>query len=361
MSHQADAYAIVLAGGRGERFWPLSTAKRPKQLLSLVGDKPLLVAAVERLEGLVPRDRILVVTNADLAAACRRLLTALPKANIIGEPVGRDTAVAVALGVAVARTQNPRAVCAVVTADHIIGDLPVFQRTLRALFARAAATPALLTIGFKPLFPATGFGYIETDARAPEAGEFVRVRRFVEKPDLDRARQFMTAGTYYWNSGMFVWSAETFVAGLRRHCPHLAEWMERIAPAIGTRRFVAALKAAYATLPKISIDYALLEKADNIEMTPGAFAWDDVGSWTAIEGHFPKDAAGNVTVGCGEYLDAAGNIVVAGKRLTALLGVRNLVVVQAPGATLICSKDRVQDVRKLVAQLKRDGRHDRLL
>lgn len=359
----ASHYAVILAGGKGERFWPLSTARRPKQLLSLVGGKPLIVRAVDRLEGVIPPERVYVITNADTVAATREVAPELPPENIIGEPIGRDTAAAIALGAALVKARDPGGAFCVLTADHIMGDLDVFRSTIREGLSLASREDLLITIGIRPAFASTGYGYIESgESLAENEGVvFLRARRFVEKPDRKTAEEYISSGRFFWNSGMFIWSVRAFASALRKHRPVLADLIERLAPVAGTPGFEQAMGEAYERLEKISIDYALMEKADNIAMARGEFAWDDVGSWTALENHLPRDAAGNVAVGSVEELDASGNIVVSDGRLTALVGVKDMIVVHAAGATLVCRKDKAQSVKKIVEKLRASGRYDEVL
>lgn len=359
----AERYAVILAGGKGERFWPLSTAKKPKQLLSLVGEQSLLEQAVERLRGLIPPERVFVITNADLVEASRKAAPSLPAANIVGEPVGRDTAAAVALGGALVKARKHDGVFCVLTADHVIGDLPLYRGTLHAAMDLAEAEDVLITIGMEPTEPSTGFGYIEVGDIHSERGgiTFLKAKRFVEKPNLDRANSYLASGNYLWNSGMFIWSVQSLAAGLRRHRPQLAKLMDEMAKVAGKPEFAAALAKAYEALDKISIDYALMEKSENILVARGAFAWDDVGSWAAMPNHFPSDLGGNTVVGSSEGIEATGNIVYSKDRLTALVGVKDLVVVQAEGVTLVCHRDKVQDIKKLVEHLRKTGRHQELL
>ncbi|MBU1693994.1 MAG: NTP transferase domain-containing protein [Verrucomicrobia bacterium] len=351
-------YAVILAGGRGERFWPLSTGKRPKQFLALTGDKTLLAEAVERLDGLIPPERILVITNKDLIGAAREACPVLPEENIIGEPVGRDTAAAVALGGALVQVRNPAAVFCVLTADHVIGDLEIFRKTLAAALSRAEAEEALITIGIQPTEPSTAYGYIEAGEAAGESGGtgFLRARRFVEKPDLETATRYCAEGRFYWNSGMFIWSAAVLERAFQKHQPVLARLMERVRTAVGGPNFKRLLKKEYESLERISVDYALMEKAGHILMARGRFAWDDVGSWTAVAAYLKRDGAGNAVRGQMEALEARDNVVVSDGRLTALVGVRNLIVVQADGVTLVCAQDHAQEVKKLVEQMKKASR-----
>ena len=356
-------YAVILAGGRGERFWPLSTSRHPKQLLSLVGDTPLLAQAVDRLEGLIEPDHVFVITNTDLVDASRRAAPSLPPGNVIGEPVGRDTAAAVALGAALVKARAPNGAFCILTADHIINDLPLYRDTLREGLALAHAQDVLLTIGIHPTKPATGYGYIESGEPVSHAGriEFFRATRFVEKPDLATAEAYLSSGSYYWNAGMFMWSVASLEKAFGIHRPQLADLIATLVPAIQADALAPALEREYAALEKISIDYALMEKADNIVMAKGTFPWDDVGSWSALENHFDPDEDDNIRVGAAELLNSSGNIVISGNRLTALIGVSDLIVVQADGATLVCPKDKAQDVRKLVEQLRAAKQYDEIL
>ena len=357
------SYAVIMAGGRGERFWPLSTSTSPKQLIGLFGGKPLLTMAVERLEGLLPPERILIITNAALVEASHKAAPQLPAANIIGEPCGRDTAPACMLASTIVKARDPEGVFAIVTADHVIGDLPVFHAALREGFELTSQQNLLMTIGITPTEPSTGFGYVEAgdEMALSTTTRFRRVKRFVEKPDAATAQRYIDSGCFYWNSGMFVWSVASFEAACQAHCPQLIDMADAILPAVDTPEFMPTLERVYPALEKISVDYALMEKADNIVTAVGTFAWDDVGAWPAIENHFDADDDGNVKIGEAEVLDAQNNIVVSQGRVTALLGVSDLVVVQAPGATLICPRDRAQDVKKMVALLSEQGAYAHVL
>jgi mannose-1-phosphate guanylyltransferase len=328
-----------------------------------VGQKSLLEQAVERLKGLIPPERVFVVTNADLVEASRKAAPSLPPANIIGEPIGRDTAAAVALGGALVKAREHDGVFCVLTADQVISDLQQFRGALGAAMDIAAQEDVLITIGVQPTEPATGYGYIEVgDIHEDRGGvTFFKAKRFVEKPNLERANAYLASGNFYWNSGMFIWSVQSLAAGLRRHRPQLAQLMDEMARVAGKPGFEAALAKAYDSLEKISIDYALMEKSDNILVGRGQFAWDDVGSWTALANHFPADVQGNTVVGASEGHEASGNIVYSKDRLTALVGVKDLVVVQAEGVTLVCARDKVQDIKKLVEQLRKSGKHAELL
>lgn len=355
--NKQNHYAVIMAGGRGERFWPLSTSQRPKQLLDLVGDRPLIAQAVQRVSSLIPPKRVFVITNADLVEATCAALPELNPKNIIGEPMGRDTAAAVALGCALVEAQDPSAAFAILTADHVMGDLPVFHQTLSDALTKAREEDVLITMGIRPTHPDTGFGYIRASEPVDGGGDtsFFSVKKFEEKPTLKRAKEFVESGECFWNSGMFIWSVRSLRKAMLRHCPPLTRLMDLMLPHIGKDSFDCKLRAEYEQLSKISIDYALMEKAKNILMAEGKFEWDDVGSWPALEHHFTPDELGNTLIGNAEILDAERNIVYSRKHLTACVGVSDLIVVQAEGVTLVCAKDRAQDIKLLVKGLHERG------
>ena len=364
MAGEHNAYAIIMAGGKGERFWPLSTAQRPKQLLALAGGKPLIIQAVERLAGIVPPGRVLIVTNQSLVAPIRAMLGEGSPVGILGEPVGRDTAAAIAAGAAWIKRRDPNAVFCVLTADHIIGDLPIFRETLRQGLELCAQNDILLTIGIAPSEPSNAYGYIETGDLWQEAGgiSFFKARRFVEKPDIETAKGYLATGRYAWNSGMFAWSVKSILQALHEFQPQLASVAERWALCTDDHIFQEQLNADFPDLNKISIDDAVMEKAQNIVVCKGTFAWDDVGSWPALEAHLPKDESGNAVLGDVETWVSKGNIVVGKEgHLTALVGVEGLVVVQADGVTLVCSKERSQEIKGLLGQLRGQQQREKLL
>lgn len=348
-----NAYAVIMAGGKGERFWPLSTSRTPKQFLPIAGNETLLARTVDRLRGLIPARRIVIITDAAHARTVRRIAPSVPPENIFGEPVGRDTAAACALGTAIIAKRDPSAVACVMPADHIIGDIRVFHRTLAEAVDVSRREKSIVTIGIRPAFPSTGYGYIEAGGMLKHRGRVVfnRARRFVEKPDRATAERYIKTGRYHWNAGIFVWPVEVFLEELRRLNRPLFAMTRRIGRFIGGSGLAAALKSEYRKLKRISVDYAVMEKTDKVVVARGNFAWDDVGAWSSLANHVKADRRGNVIVGACERLSARNNIVVSGARLTALVGVSNLVVVQAKSATLVCSRERAQDVKKMVALL----------
>jgi len=346
-------YAVILAGGSGERFWPLSTKSRPKQFISLFGGRPLLTLAVERLHGLIPADRIFIITADRLTADTAAAAWHVPHANIIGEPCKRDTAPAIAVACGVVRRQDPEGVVCILTADQLMSDVETFRLTLSDAVRVARSDDAIVTMGIQPDYAATGFGYIEAGEplETRTVTRFSRARRFVEKPDAYTAARYVESGKYFWNAGMFIWKCDVMCQALRDFAPDLAQLFDAVAAAGSADDLDALLRRVYPSLRAISIDYAVMEHAKNIVMARGAFGWDDVGSWPAVAGHFSADLEGNVIIGACETMEAQNNIVVSENRLTALIGVRGLVVVQSEHATLVCPKERAEDVKKLLRRI----------
>ncbi len=353
-----NRYVVIMAGGKGERFWPQSRLKRPKQLLPIVGDAPLLTQTVTRLEGLVPAENILIITNQEQQAAVEEVCPMLPKENIIGEPVGRDTAAAVGLAMVLVAQRDPQATFAMLPADHVIHDAEGFQGILGTAFAAAEKEPVLVTIGIKPEFAATGYGYIHRgDEWANVDGRSVyQVKAFKEKPDAETAARYVESGEYYWNAGMFIWSVAAIDAAFTEFVPELYAALEKIAVALKAgENLDAVLEAQYSSLEKISIDYAVMEKARNVVTMESAFDWDDVGAWPAVARHFPADEAGNVTRGAAMVEGGSGNIVISPDgHLTAIVGADDLIVVRTADATLVCPKSKAQDIKKLVKRISDD-------
>jgi mannose-1-phosphate guanylyltransferase len=347
-------YALILAGGSGERFWPLSRRARPKQLLRLVANETLLEQTVARLEGLIPPERLLVLTNVHQEAAVRELLPQLPKENIVAEPMKRDTAAAVALGAGWVAARDHAATMAVLPADHVINDTAAFQKTLRAAAAAAEETGALVTIGIKPTWACPGYGYVEQGeaAQLRSVGKETavhRVVRFREKPNADLAESFLRKGNFRWNAGMFVWSVPSVLSEFNRHTPELANFISQLCV---PDNFTKILRDRFSELPRISFDYAIMEKADRVLVVEAGFDWDDVGSWRAVSKYFKNDAEGNAANGEITALESSNNIVFNpdGTRV-ALLGVHNLIVVRTPDAILICHRHQAEKIKNLVGQV----------
>lgn len=351
-----QSFVVIIAGGKGERFWPQSRAHRPKHLLPIVGNKPMLAQTLDRVRPLVPAKNIFVITSAVQEKAVREVCAKLPEENIIAEPVGRDTAPAVALAAALIEARDPEGVFAVLPADHIIHDAKAYQRDLRAAFAAAASSDVMVTIGIEPTEPATGFGYIQRGDkwRNFERRPVFKVRRFVEKPSLDVAKQYLASGDYVWNAGMFVWRASVVFAALQAHASELAKGIKPIRAALAEKRPLApVLKRVYPKLVKISVDYALLEKSANVVVLPSSFDWGDVGSWPAVPDHYPKDPAGNVTKGATVIEQGKNNIVFSSEgHLTAVLGIDDLIVVNTPDATLVAPKAKAQEIKAVLKRIE---------
>src|SRR5204863_4855143 len=345
-------YALILAGGSGERFWPLSRRARPKQLLRLVSDKTLLEETLARLEGLVPNERILVLTNAEQESAVRKLLGNFPKENIIAEPAKRDTAAAVALGTGWVVARDHAATMLILPADHVISNQVAFQESLALAADAAEETGELVTIGIKPTWACPGYGYIEqgTPVRLRKRSDAVhRVLRFREKPNLDLAESFLRKGNFRWNAGMFVWSVPTVLREFNRQAPELADFISQLrAP----KNFEKALRERFSKLPRISFDYAIMEKADRVLVVEASFDWDDIGSWRAVANYFEKDNQGNAANCAITALDSSHNIIFEEEGTTiALLGVHDLIVVRTRDALLICHRHEAEKIKNLIGQL----------
>ena len=350
----SNSYAVILAGGSGTRFWPLSRTATPKQLLRLFDDSSLLEQAVARLDGLVPRHNILVLTNAEQEAQVRAALPDHPPENILAEPEKRDTAPAVAVGIGWVAARDPKAVMAVLPADHLIQNVDSFRAVLTGAFQAARGSQALVTIGIRPTWPCPSYGYIERGERAHIHGldadlAAFDVVRFREKPNADLAEEFLRAGTFVWNAGMFVWSIPTVFTELTRCQPALAAFVNELRT---SKDLPGTLRAQFNRLPRISIDYALLERASRVLNIEATFDWDDVGSWLSVAKYLPNDADGNATKGCVTTLRAHHNIVFSNQPCRiALLGVHDLIVVQTADAVLIAHKSAADEIKKIVDQV----------
>jgi mannose-1-phosphate guanylyltransferase len=339
-----------MAGGSGTRFWPRSRRRVPKQLLAIAGRQALLAETVGRLRPLVPARRTWIVTAAAQAAAVRRVAPAVPRAHVVVEPEGRNTAAAIALAALRLRAVAGDALMAVLPADHVIGDAAAFRATLAQALDVAAATDSLVTLGIEPTHPETGYGYIQVGA--PIDGlPGRRVTRFIEKPDRERAAALVAGGDVLWNAGIFAWTVERVLAELRAWLPDVLEPLERAVARGGAR----ALARAYRAVPAVSIDTGVLERSTRVAVVRARFPWSDVGSWAAVEPLWRGAREANAARGLVVAVDSRGCVVDAGTRLVALLGVEDLVVVDTPDAVLVCPKGRAQDVRLVVDELGRRG------
>lgn len=325
-----NVFGIILAGGSGERFWPMSTADCPKQFLSLFGGKPLIRHAADRVKGVIEPRNLFVITAERFVEMTRAALPEIPAENVIGEPCRRDTAAAVALATGIVRKfGGDDAVGCVLTADHLMTPIGEFRKTLKEAIRAAAKSDDIVTIGIKPTRPETGYGYID-----PE------VKRFIEKPDLKTARRYFKSGKYLWNSGMFIWKASTMAEAFKAHAPEFVRVIE------------SAATDDYAELKAISVDFAVMEKVRNLKVVRGTFDWNDVGNWGSLPGSFPADEAGNTKIGKASLLDVDDSIVVnEGDESLAVIGLKDIVIVKTKNGMLVSSKDRVQDIKKLIKTL----------
>ncbi len=366
LAKDSNFYPVILAGGRGTRFWPLSRKKRAKQLLALDGKQTMIQQTVARLLPLAPAKKFWIITNADLQPAIVKQLPKLPKAQILAEPIGRNTAPAIGLAAFLLLHEDPAAVIGLFPSDHVIGDEKRYRETLQRGIEVAAAGANIVVLGIRPNRAETGYGYIETGGLFQ--GDALQVRRFTEKPNAETAAEFVAAGNYFWNSGMFLWRAKTLVEALKEHLPKTATLLEKIADTYGTRNFAATFKRIYPECENISVDYAVLEprsakgeEAANIYCLPAIFGWNDLGSWTALHEHHTAKSTppeGNLVAGADVFLlNARGNYIHAPGKFVAAIGVTDLVVVETPDALLITTRQQAQDVGKVVKYLDEKKMH----
>jgi mannose-1-phosphate guanylyltransferase len=372
MSKAIDFRPVILAGGSGTRFWPRSRRARAKQVLALDGERSMIQHTVERLKPLAGLDRTWIITNEFLAQEIADQLPGLPRAQIVQEPVARNTAPACGLAAFLIEKLNPEAVLGVFPSDHVIADEPRFLKALQKGIAMAAVGDNIVVLGIEPVRAETGYGYIETGDLAKDDGS-LHVRRFTEKPNQNRAEEFVAAGSYYWNSGMFLWSARTLANAVREHLPETAPLLEGIAAAWGTPQFEETFRTLYPKCENISVDYAVLEPRSakgehlsNLYCLPAEFSWNDLGSWASLyeyqlETRLRGDPEGNVAETGGHLaIDANDNYIFSPKKFVALVGVENLVVVDTEDALLIAHRDHSQDVGKIVKELGLTGRSELL-
>jgi mannose-1-phosphate guanylyltransferase len=362
-------HAVILAGGRGTRFWPRSRTGTPKQLLNIVGKETMLEQTVARLKPVIPPDHTWTVTNAEQAAEVRKQLPAPARRRVLTEPVGRNTAAAIALAALhVRHAARGDALLAVLPADHYIANPERYRVIMRAALDLARDKGRMVVLGIPPTRPDTGFGYIERMGEALDSRGFpvYAVRRFTEKPALAVAKEYAGSGDYHWNAGMFFWRVSTFLENLRNYLPKTREALESLAASIGKPSYEKQLRAIYPTLESISVDYAILEPGTREQGSPRVFViptevgWSDIGSWTAVYELLAKHPGENIFAGAGQTIDAEGNFLWSPSKFVAAIGVRDLVVVETPDALLICPRERAQDVGQIVKKLEDARRKDLL-
>jgi len=349
-------YAVIMAGGSGTRFWPRSRIDRPKQLLNITGDEILLIKTIELIKPIIPISRIKIVTTLSQADAVKRTAPEIPDENIIIEPFGKNTAPAIGISALFIERDDPDAVMVILPADHYIEDKSRFHKTIMASAYQASQGDFLITIGIPPRGPETGYGYIEADELMDKKNLTYSVKSFHEKPDIDRARLFIKQGNFFWNSGIFISSASSMLKEIAQYLPHNYTWLVKIRSSLGRPEESGVIREAYENMEAISIDYGVMEKSKHVLMVVGDFGWNDVGSWPSAAQYWPMDSDNNAFIGELINLDSSQCIVYSPKKLVALLGVEDLVVVEEDDALLICKRGRSQDVRKLVEILRSQGK-----
>jgi mannose-1-phosphate guanylyltransferase len=370
-NEKLQIHAVILAGGRGTRFWPRSRTRTPKQLLNIVGKHTMLEQTVARLRPLIPADRIWTVTNAEQAAAVKKQLPAASCKRVLTEPIGRNTAAAIALAALhVRHAAKGDARIAVLPADHFIAEPDKYRKIVSAALQLACEPERMIVLGIPPTRPDTGFGYVEREGDAVGSSNFpaFAVRRFAEKPALELAKQYVASGNYQWNAGMFFWRVSTFLKNLKTFLPKTHAALESLAASIGTRSYERKLRAVYPKLENISVDYAILENATRqkglprVFVIPAEIGWSDIGSWGAVYGLLLDSSStdANVFVTPGYALDSSGNLISVPEKFTAVVGVSDLVVIETPDALLICPRDRAQEVGNIVKWLEQRRRKDLL-
>jgi mannose-1-phosphate guanylyltransferase len=355
-------YALIMAGGSGTRLWPLSRKDRPKQSLALVEERTMFQVTAHRLHPLIPLERVYVVTNASMAAIFKEQVPGIPEANYIIEPSAKDNGPAVGLALTHIGHHDPEATVAILTADHHIGKTGEFHRALRAAY-EVAQRGYIATLGIQPVRASTAFGYIE---RGEALGTFeglpvFRAVRFTEKPDQATAEAYLAEGRHFWNSGMFIMRCQVGMREYERQQPAFAQALARLKPTIGGPEYEDALQQAWAVAPKKSIDYAIMEGAEHVAVIPVDIAWSDIGSWASLRDILPKDEHGNVFYGSNVLaIETHNTLVRSGDKLIAVMGVKDIVVIDTPDALLVCALDRVNELKRIVEQLREQQRDDLL-
>lgn len=350
-------YGLIMAGGGGTRFWPLSRKRVPKQLLNLDGKEVMINETIDRLSGIVEKENVFIVTNEE-QVDLTKIVTGerVLEDHILAEPSARNTAACIGYGAIEILKKYGDGIMCILASDHYIKDEETFKEVLQKAIKTVEETDGLVTIGIKPTFPSTGYGYIKNEALTGK--EYKTVLEFVEKPNWEKATSYIESGNYAWNSGMFVWKASTIMKYFERLLPDIYEKLMIIMEAMGTASERDIINAIYGTIPKISIDYGIMERAERVYMLEGDFGWNDIGSFDALPALYESDESGNVVRGENVLIDSKGNIIVGDKKMIACVGVENLIVVDTEDALLVCRKDRAQDVKEVVAALeKSEKRH----
>lgn len=360
---QKNLHVLIMAGGKGERFWPQSREETPKQFLNLKGKKSLIEETVERLSGLVLPSQIWVLTNEKHVSLVKKRCPKLKTGNIIGEPVGKDTAPCIAVAASLIARKDPNAVMVVLPADHTIAPKQKFHQVLKEAAQLASEKSALITLGIQPKTPHTGYGYIQIKKAIKFSGKnrFFKVKAFKEKPDSKTAKKYLKKGGFYWNSGIFIWHVQTILDQVKTFLPNIYKQSQRIQKAWGTKSQKKVLVSAFNAFEKISIDYGVLEKANEVIMAKAPFDWDDVGSWISLSKYLSQDKKANAVSGEIASHQTKNSILVSTDGLVATLGVSDLIVVNTPDVTLVATKDKEQEVKQLLAQIRKNKSQSRYL
>ncbi len=348
-------YAVIMAGGVGTRFWPRSRTKKPKQLLKIIDERSMIQATVNRLDSLIPHDKIFVVTTKPQKDEIQKQLPFLNSENLIIEPKGKNTAPCIGLAAIILKQQDPEAVMAVLPADHRIRNDAFFRKVLTAAELLAKKENCLVTLGINPTYPSTGYGYIQSDEQNDSIGgiEAFKVKTFAEKPDYKTAERFLKSGDFFWNSGMFIWKVDTILKEIENSLPDLFDGLKEIEKYLGTEKEKEVILKVYCQIKSISIDYGVMENSKNVFVLKGEFEWNDVGSWEEVYKISSKDSHNNVLIGNHFMKDSTGCYIDSPNRFVAALGVQDLIVVETDDALLICPKDEAQNVKSLVDAMNR--------
>ena len=350
-------YAVIMAGGSGTRFWPLSKSKTPKQLLNLTGDSTLIQKTIHRIKPIIKLKNIFIITANSQVRKIKEQLAETPPQNIIDEPFGKNTAPCIGLASLYVKKRDPKGVMVAMPADHLIKNEGRFREIISLGARIAAERDCLITLGIKPSYPETGYGYIHAGEEFVKSGKtkIFRVNRFVEKPDIKRARRFVVSGDYFWNGGVFIWKVETILEMIKRFLPDLYGGLMEIEKALGTKREKKVIKDVYSRIEGISIDQGIMEKAKNTAVIPCDIEWNDVGTWMALYDILEKDNFNNAVVGKHIGIDTDGCVIHSPKKIVATIGMKDIVIVATRDAVLVCPKEKAQDVKKIVELLKSKG------
>jgi mannose-1-phosphate guanylyltransferase len=353
-------YAVILAGGHGTRFWPRSRKKRPKQLLDIIGSESMIQLTLARIKPLIPVENILIVTNKEQAPLIEEHLSQIKSDNILAEPCGRNTAPALALASAYLLSKDQDSIMIVLTADHLIQKQSAFLSLLNEGIRLSCKDEYLITLGIKPTFPETGYGYIQTGDSFGDSSICYKAKRYVEKPDRKTAEQYLRNGRYLWNSGMFIWKTQTFWHALKKFLPAIYYSFSQLKDAFDSPHYMETAESVYKDMESISVDYGIMEKSDRVLVIPSDIGWNDVGSWTSLEKIMEKGENGNIIIGHHLGIDSKNNIAYSRKKLIATVGIQDLIIVDTEDALLVCHKDRAQEIKNIVNLLEQRGMEEYL-